>query len=719
VVNFHMNKRDSKKNKLQQLMRAGKFVEAKAVCRRLCRSSRNDSDLFFSMGTVHAQLGENSDAITAFEQVLRLTPKDNDARYNLASLYVKHGELEKGEACYRYVIKAVPGMASASLNLAVLLRRKGLLDEADSVVQAGLQYSPENLDMQLLRANILRDQESYAAAIEIYRAIILKAPAYVSAYINLADVLRNQNELEQAASYYQHALKIKPDMLQSLRGLGMVNMQRKMYAQAIDCFRKELTLTPNDHDAQLFLGMALAQDFKLTDAITVFEKMISSWPDSALAKIQAANVFRQMGRCDEARNYLEQVLRNDPENIHVLSDLLFLLSYHVLCSPQEMLEAHQEWDQKQGQLNQYHHTEKRDIDKQLRIAYVSPDLCGHSVAYFMAPILESHNKEDFEVYCYAGVEQPDAMTEHLQSVVSCWRSTLGLTAAQLAEKIYADKIDILVDLAGHTAGNRLDAFAFKPAPIQISYLGYFTTTGLSTMDYWLTDSVLHPAGTVELATERLWRMPRSCLAYHAPKDAPDVLPREEGTAVTFGCFNDLSKVSEAALELWIKILHKVPGSRLLLKARQLGDASLRLQLQQYFEQQGIAAERVELLPVTQKIRDHLLKYHEVDIALDTIPRTGGASTAEALWMGVPVVTLAGERYIERLSASMLTAVGLEELIASSSQEYIETAVELAQDIVKRATLRQGLRQQMTASALCDAKGLTQVLEQQYRQMWLE
>jgi predicted O-linked N-acetylglucosamine transferase (SPINDLY family) len=292
-----------------------------------------------------------------------------------------------------------------------------------------------------------------------------------------------------------------------------------------------------------------------------------------------------------------------------------------------------------------------------------------------------------------------------------------MSDAQLAQRIYADGIDILVDLAGHTGKNRLRAFTFKPAPIQCSYLGYFATTGLAAMDYWLTDEVLTPADTVEQSSETIYRLPRSCLVYEAPDVAPAVVERPAGGPVTFGSFNDLSKVSAAAVEVWSEILRRVPGSRLLMKARQLAGEAECSAWEARFAAQGIEAERLILRSRTEGQAEHLAMYGEVDIALDAIPRTGGATTAEALWMGVPVISLAGERFIERLSATMLNAVGLDELVAMTTADYIEKAVALAGDAERQRVLRQGLRARMASSPLCDARGLAQALEAAYQVMW--
>jgi protein O-GlcNAc transferase len=287
----------------------------------------------------------------------------------------------------------------------------------------------------------------------------------------------------------------------------------------------------------------------------------------------------------------------------------------------------------------------------------------------------------------------------------------------VAAQIKADGVDILIDLAGHTAHSRLSVFTFKPAPVQATYLGYFTTTGVEAMDYWLSDEVLTPADTVEQSSETIIRLPRCCLVYTAPEEAPAVVERPRGGAPVFGNFNDLSKAGPGSVEAWSEILRRVPESRLLLKAKQLGDGEQREAWWRRFEAEGIERGRIELRTQTKDKGEHLAMYGEVDIALDTMPRTGGATTAEALWMGVPVISLAGKRFIERLSASMLEAAGLDELVAGDVEGYIDRAVGLAGDEARRRDYRAGLRQRLQSSPLCDAAGLAQALEAAYHAMW--
>jgi predicted O-linked N-acetylglucosamine transferase (SPINDLY family) len=289
--------------------------------------------------------------------------------------------------------------------------------------------------------------------------------------------------------------------------------------------------------------------------------------------------------------------------------------------------------------------------------------------------------------------------------------------AELARLVSEDGIDILVDLAGHTADNRLRAFTYRLAPVQASYLGFFAGTGLAAMDYWITDEVLHPSDTAELSSETIYRLPRCWVCYQPSELAPEVSPcPSSGDQVVFGSFSNLSKLAPEVIQTWSQLLHKLPGSRLLLMARALRDPKIRALLEQKFASHGIPQERL-LLRHGAPYDQYYATYAEVDIVLDPFPRTGGTTTAEALWMGVPVVTLAGQRYVERISASKLTALGLEDLIANSQEEYIETALSLANDQHRRTTLRANLRKRMAQSPLRDGGDLAREMESAYRSMW--
>ncbi|MCZ8242870.1 MAG: FkbM family methyltransferase [Microcystis sp. LE19-131.1A] len=357
----------------------------------------------------------------------------------------------------------------------------------------------------------------------------------------------------------------------------------------------------------------------------------------------------------------------------------------------------------------------------LKIGYVSPDFKRHPVGKFIAPIIKHHDHQKFEIYCYGEIRKVDEITEEIKSSCDYWRSTLGLTDAEVIEQIKQDQIDILIDLAGHTDDNRLPIFFSKPAPIQASYLGYFATTGIPTIDYWITDHHLHPVDTEEKTSETIWRLPRCYVAYQPSPEALEVnpLPALSSEYITFGCLNNFSKLNPFLLSLWAKILQALPQSRLILKSHyhNLDDTEEKQSVELFLQEQGFNLEQVELIDSPTLAEDYFALYHRIDIHLDTFPYNGCTTTCDALWMGVPVLTLAGDRKIQRMGNSLLQAIGLGDWIAHSPEEYVNKAITFAQDLEAIAQLRTSLRERFQKSQLGDIEGLTLALENAYQQMW--
>ena len=357
----------------------------------------------------------------------------------------------------------------------------------------------------------------------------------------------------------------------------------------------------------------------------------------------------------------------------------------------------------------------------LRVGYVSADLRDHSVARFVEPIFASFDREAFDVVAYASVARADRVTEHLRSLVTEWRDVRGLSDADLAERIRQDGIDILVDLGGHSADGRLGAFARRPAPVQVTYLGYPNTTGLAAVDYRLTDARADPPGDADaLCVEKLVRLPECAWCYAPGDGAEDAPPPFEAAGqITFGAFNDLSKVRPDVMALWAEILREVPGARLLIKAKSLQDPALAREVRAFFGRRGIDEARIEARGWTRDRAQHLALHAKVDVGLDTSPYHGTTTTCDALWMGVPVITLAGETHVSRVGVSLLAAVGLSDLVARSPEEYVALAVRLAGDRARLGELRRTLRGRVVGSRLGGARAFARALEEAYRAMWRE
>jgi len=611
---------------------------------------------------------------------------DDSAWYLLGKICLNKADVDEAIACFEKVLVISPEHSQAAFFLGRTYVSKGCNELAIASFQRAIRVNVGFFEAHFSLANVYLGQGNFVAAEQAYRQVLKYKKDHAGANNNLGMIYLAQEKYDEAAMQFTAALKVQPESEHFISNLGRALYEQGLFCEAIRKHKQALNIAPLNAEFYYNLGVAYGDYGDLSSAEEAYRKALH---------------FR-------------------PGYLKAHSNLLFLLSYNVLRSPEEMLREHCEWDRIQGaegRAHRFRHVPEADSGRRLRVGYVSPDFKKHSVSYFFEPLLAEHDREQVEVSCYAEVVREDEMTARLRELSDHWCSTVGMSDAQLAQRIHADGIDILVDLAGHTANTRVRAFTYKPAPIQVTYLGYFATTGLEAMDYWLSDAVLTADDTVEQSSETIYRLARSCLVYKAPEEAPAVVERPANGNITFGSFNDLSKVSEEAVKCWSEILRRVPGSRLLMKARQLSGEQERAIWCARFEAHGIGAERLIMRSKTAGRAEHLAMYGEVDIALDSMPRTGGATTAEALWMGVPVISLAGARFIERLSASMLNAAGLDELIAATAEAYVEKAVALASASERRRELRRGLRQRMAASPLCDARGLAQGLEEAYRAMW--
>lgn len=580
--------------------------------------------------------------------------------------------------------------------------------------------SPLDADTWYLRGMAEAQANALDEAARSFQRVIALAPGDAITHYNLARIRRLQGRFDEAAAGYRESLRLQPALAEAHLSLGDMARDRGELKQAMVHYENALGVRTDYAEAYNNLGIVLKRRGDPEGALRAWRKAVECNPGLAAGWNNIGDELRQIGDPRRAIEHYRRALALRPDFSLAHSNVLFALSYHVLASPEALLAESREWDRRHGAVGRaatFEHRHAGDPEKRLKVGYVSPDFKRHSVSYFFEPILRSHDRGKVEVYCYAEVAEPDAVTERLRQQADHWRSTIGLSDEALAGRIHQDGIDVLVDLAGHTAHNRLRAFTYRPAPVQATYLGYFATTGLSAMDYWLSDAVLTPPDTVERATEAIWRLPRCCVSYAPPSEAGAVAARAKGGPVTFGSFNHISKVSDEAVALWGAVLRAVPDSRFILKTRYLRDEATRTKLLARFAEVGIDADRIELRGGTPDITEHFAAYGEIDIALDTVPRTGGTTTADALWMGVPVVSLAGPRFIERLSATMLTAVGLEELIATDTADYVAKSVALAKDPERRAGMRTELRARMAASDLCDGRSLADALETSYRAMW--
>ncbi len=553
--------------------------------------------------------------------------------------------------------------------------------EAAALAERMIARDPNHLTAWLLKAQALLSGKAPGGREAFEKALSLQG-RHPPGWNNVGLVLDALGHTEAARAAYQRAIAELPSFSLAHNNLGASFAGQGAYAKATACYRKALEHDPGNLGALNNLGVALLEQ----------------------------------GLIDEARAVFEDVLAQDPENAAAADNRLYALIY-TQQDPRAVRAAHVAWGRRHPAPAPLR-LERPGADRRLRIGYVSPDFRHHSVSFFTGPLLATHDPAVVEVFCYADVAVQDAVTGKLRQHMHHWRNVTGRSDVEVCDLIRADGIDILVDLAGHTKGNRLGVFARRAAPVQVTALGYPATTGLPAMDARLVDVFTDPAPEAESwSSETLVRLP--ALHCYQPPTAPDVgeLPVLKAGHITFGSFNKLAKISPATVALWAGVLRALTSSRLVIKNRPLVEPETRARLAAQFAAHGIAADRLDLQGWRADDRDHLNLYNSIDIALDTSPYNGTTTTCEALWMGVPVLTLADGGHAGMVGASLLNHAGLQDWIAGTARDFVTRAVDLAEDHEGLARLRAGLRARVTKSRLCDAPAYARSVEAAYRALW--
>jgi predicted O-linked N-acetylglucosamine transferase (SPINDLY family) len=698
----------------------GRLDEAVFCHRRAVALNPRRAEQWFNLGNAERDRGNSAEAIECYRRALKLR-SFAEAHQQLADRLLAAGGCDaEAAAHYREALGQNPKLAEAHTNLGTALQRLGRVSEAIVHHHRATQLKPDFAEAHNHLGNCLKDLGRRAEAVACYeRALALKA-GLVEAWNNLGGTLYQLGRLDDALRACRQALTLKHDFAEAHVNIGNILKVQGHVAEAAHCFQQALAVRPGFAEAHNNLGVVCAETGRHAEAIAHLQQALASHPAFAEAYNNLGNVYKNEGRLDAAIECFQRALELKPDYAGAHSNLLFTLNFVDGVARERLYDLHRDYNARHASPLASHiaqHANAPEPGRRLKVGYISPDFRAHACAFFVDPIFRHHDRTQVEVYAYAEVAHADAVTRRLQGLADHWRSTVGLSDAQVAAQIRADGIDILIDLAGHTANSRLLALARKPAPIQVAYLGYPATTGLDTMDYRLTDARIEPPGTCEAYyTETLVRLPHSLWCYQPFDDMPEIspFPAERNGYLTFGSFNNFAKIGPRVIELWARILDAVPNSRLVMITVPAGIAQNGLR--QRFADLGIAAERVELLDRLPRAA-YLDLYSRVDVALDPFPCNGGTTTCDALWMGVPVLTLMGETFLSRASYSLLAALGLELFATPSPETLIELAQTLDRDREALAMVRAGLRDQMAASPLLDARGFTRDLEAAYRSMW--
>lgn len=747
---------------------AGDYGKARDACLSILKKDPHNPEVQYFLGVVYSHLGDHRRAIDHIKKSLARHPQNPDGYHIVAMSYQSLGRLEEAEEYYRKTIESDRNYAVAYNNLANVLKERGRIGEAmtyyrkacelqpetamfhynlgvayqekkefGQAVQSyrnALKFDPKDKKILTMLAGALKEKgkggskEELQEAERIFREMVSSDTSDVVSLTNLGKVLQDLGNTPEALTCFQKALDLNPDFDEAHFAIADLYQHTDKFEEALIHYRRAIAINPRFIEAYNNLGVLLSDYARFDEALDCFENVLrleSHTARSAWVLNNIGNILSQWGKSEEAEQRYRKSLSIDPSLSKVQSNLLLAMHYNPRHGAEELFQEHLAYSRQMAEplypvTFSFHND--RSESRRLRIGYLSPDFRAHSVAYFIEPVLWSHHKGGFEIFCYSDIEAPDLITGRIRCLADHWREIARLTDAQIADLIRNDGIDILVDLTGHTERNRLLVFARKPAPIQVTWIGYPSTTGLKTMDYKVVDRHTDPPGmTEQYYTERLVRMPDCFLCYLPERLAPQIEdpPVNRNGYVTFGSFNNLAKVSDEILRTWAEILTSVPGSRLILKAKGLSSKTACSRVLEALRKNGVSDDRIELHAAMPTTAQHLGLYNRIDIALDTFPYHGTTTTCEALWMGVPVVTHAGATHASRVGVTLLTNVGLTELIARDSQEYKEIAKALANNPERLRSLRKALRGMVAASPLVDAKRFTPQLEREFRQMWID
>jgi predicted O-linked N-acetylglucosamine transferase (SPINDLY family) len=667
---------------------AGRAADALPQLERALALGSNEPRLYLAVGAAKRYMGELEGACVAFQRALTLDPGYAPARNNLGELALVQGRAAEALAHFESALKLAPDLMAAHSNRVAALFELANYTTALASAEEALECFPEEPSLWVNYGNVQLHSGKARPAVKAFQRALELDPSCAEAHLNLATLFGETSHLREAVEFLEQEILLKGETVQRLGALALAKSARKDIEGAARTCDKVLAMQPAHVSALITMGSCRAT----------------------------------VGDHRGALEYYQRALAINAEMPAIHSNMAFEATYLEDATSADIFTFHQAWSRQHEQplaASRYHHVPPENSPQRLKIAYVSGDFGNHPVGFLLRDVIARHDRSHFEVHCFSMMRQDDDITVAIRNCVEHWHDVLLDSDEEVAKRIHAEGIHLLVDLSGHTAYNRLAAFARKPAPVSVTWIGYFHSTGLESIDYFITDPYTSPRGCDQHYSEIPVWLPHSRFCFSPPSYASDVspLPARESGYLTFGCFNRLDKLSEPVIAAWARILQRVPQSRLLLKAAGLSDEKVAAKLLARFLNHGISNDRLELRGPSSH-EEMLAEYGDMDIALDPFPFNGGMTTLEALWMGVPVVTLAGSGIVSRQSVSMLTNLGLEERLAFANIEtYVAGAVALAKDVEALEQLRMRIRPLLRASPLCRPDEFTRDLEVLYQRMW--
>ena len=722
------------------LRRAGRMDDALLQWRKALDFAPQDASLHFNHANALRALGQLDAAEQGYQRALQLAPTLAPAWINLGLLYQDQGRFDAAEQAYASALGIDPQQPTAAMNRGNCLRQLGRLDEAIAQHRRAVELAPRSAQACYNLGNALRAGEQIDDAMRAYRAALQAGTASLDVWTRLGVSLQDLGDSNAALAAFDRARREHPRASQAHCNFGHMAMRLRRPQEGIEALRLAVRLQPGEPVATSHLVDALIKSGFLSEAVGLAQAALQQALDSTEPSIESrddrlARLHNVLGNaCCSAGDIAQSIVhlgeaRRLAPDARSISNLLFVSLYREDFGALQKAQLQQRDTAGFGDFNSARAravgagsesaSEQQPAPavpetadgtapvggtRRLRLGYLSADLAEHPVGYFMQPLLRQHDRAGLEVFVYSDVESPDALTAQIEASVEHWFTVSGYSDAALAQRIRSDGIDVLIELAGHTAGNRLPLLAQRVAPLQVSYLGYPFSTGLAAIDALLGDTVTTPEADAALYRERVLRLPHFpfCMQPHASAPPVAPLPATRNGHLTFGCFNSLAKLGQQTLALWARLLHAVPDSRLLLRALGLNDAATRDRIAQFMHSQGIVPSRLDLLPPIRPIAAYLDGYALVDIALDPLAYNGGTTSFEALWQGVPVLTLPGEGFCARMGAGINATAQLDAFSARDSDHFLRIGCHWDGQREALAELRVGLRKRLAATPLFDA-----------------
>jgi len=703
---------------------AGDLVDAARCYQNAWHLFPDDVAALVNLAFVKSELKSYDESRNLLEQALTLDSSNMDAWYMLGGLLERDKNLPLAKAAFLKVIELKPNFELAYRDLCRVLFHSGELTSAKKIIQRGIELNPLFPDFHFYLGNVFATEADYASAHACFAKTLMISPDFAQAHSNLGHIYEKQQKLVEALNAYQSAATLQPENAAFQCFIGNVHLLLGQFQEALACHRRAIRLEPQNPEPLINLGLALHNRGDVYSAIDAFRGALRLVPNDAIALRNLGGSLQFSGDLKHAIQCYRKAQEGAPNDTAAHQNLLYALSFYSECLPDEYLQTAQRFGKKiSARATPFSHwdwTAMSTNARPLRIGFISGDLCNHPVGNFLEGVLGNINPSKLTLVAYSTWLKEDDLTARIKPFFAEWNPVASLTDQQLATKVHADKIDILVDLAGHTANNRLPVFAWRPAPIQVAWLGYWASTGVSEIDYILVDAVSVPESGRQFFSEQPWYLPDTRFCFTPPVTAQPIavfdLPALRNGYATFGSFQILSKMNDAVLAVWSRVLAALPDSRLRLQNWQLGYPAAQKDMLRRLKGMGICPDRIEIHGGVSR-DDYLAAYSEVDVVLDTFPFPGGTTTLEALWMGVPTVTLTGATLLARQGESLLRCAGLSDWVATSEREYLALALAHAQDLVALRELRANLRARMMISPLFDAARFAEKFEAAMMGMW--